>query len=403
MISIREALLIIQNNQPPARTEDIALNEAAGRILAVDVLAPEPSPRYTNSAMDGFALRWADLVDIGTTPAAILTIIGESRAGEPFKGSVGKGQAIRISTGAMLPPTCDTVVRIEDTKVTGDKVVILQARDKRQDIRFMGEEFNKGEVLLQKQTQLFPPQLALLASVGISIIRVYRRPEVVVLVTGSELVAWDDRAAPDQIRDSNTIMLKTSVEMAGGVVTFAGHVEDSMAATISSIDRAMAVGNILLFSGGVSVGRHDHVKAAALSMGFSQLFWKIRQKPGKPLFFARKDDCLLFGLPGNPVSAFMCFSFYVQPLLGNLMGGGFSWRTVRARTNDEIKNHGDRVNFMRVGLYTDDDGATSFRLAGGQGSHMLTSIARADGFIIVDASKTIASKSWLDVYLLPWK
>jgi molybdopterin molybdotransferase len=403
MISIQEALSIIQNNQPPARTEEIALSKAAGRILAADILAPEPSPRYTNSAMDGFALRWEDPDETGKTPAATLTIIGESRAGEPFERPVARGQAIRISTGAMLPPTCDTVVRVEDTEVRGDTVVILKARGKKQDIRFVGEEFEKGEVLLKKHTTLYPPQLALLASVGISEVQVYHRPEVAVLVTGSELVAWDDSAAPDQIRDSNTIMLKTAVELAGGVVTLSGHVEDSKAATVRAIEQAMAAGNILLFSGGVSVGRHDHVKAAAISMGFTQLFWRIRQKPGKPLFFARKDDCLLFGLPGNPVSAFMCFSFYVQPLIGNMLGSGFCWRTVRARTSLDIMNSGDRVNFMRVRLFTDDDGATSFGLTGGQGSHMLTSIAKADGFIIVDPGRTIAAQSWLDVYLLPWK
>jgi molybdopterin molybdotransferase len=403
MIAIQEALSIIQQNQPSSRTESVELSEAAGRILAADMLAPEPSPRYTNSAMDGFALRWEDLNQTGNQPAATLHIIGESRAGEPFLQPVAKGQAIRISTGAMLPPTCDTVVRVEDTTVGGGNVVIQQVRKKKQDIRFMGEEFEKGEVLLQKHTTLYPPQLALLASVGISEVQVYRRPEVAVLVTGSELVAWDDSAAPDQIRDSNTIMLKTAVELAGGVVTLSGHVEDSKAATVIAIEQAMAAGNILLFSGGVSVGRHDHVKAAALSMGFTQLFWRIRQKPGKPLFFARKDDCLLFGLPGNPVSAFMCFSFYVQPLIGNMLGSGFSWRTVRARTPEDIVNPGERVNFMRVRLFTDDDGATSFGLTGGQGSHMLTSIARADGFIIVDARKTIVAQSWLDVYLLPWK
>ena len=138
MISIQEALSIIQHNQPPARTEEVALSEAVGRILAADILAPEPSPRYTNSAMDGFALRWEDLDETGKTPAAILTIIGESRAGEPFIQPVARGQAIRISTGAMLPPTCDTVVRVEDTEVRGDKVVILQAWGKKQDIRFAG-------------------------------------------------------------------------------------------------------------------------------------------------------------------------------------------------------------------------------------------------------------------------
>jgi molybdopterin molybdotransferase len=403
MIAIQEALSIIQRNQPSSRPESVELSEAGGRILAGDILAPEPSPRYTNSAMDGFALRWEDLSQTSTQPAATLHIIGESRAGKSFLQPVAKGQAIRISTGAMLPATCDTVVRVEDTTVEGGNVVIRQVRKKKQDIRFMGEEFEKGEVLLQKHTTLYPPQLALLASVGISEVQVYRRPEVAVLVTGSELVAWDDSAAPDQIRDSNTIMLKTAVELAGGVVTLSAHVEDSKAATVRAIEQVMAAGNILLFSGGVSVGRHDHVKAAALSMGFTQLFWRIRQKPGKPLFFARRDDCLLFGLPGNPVSAFMCFSFYVQPLIGNMLGSGFSWRTVRARTPEDIVNPGERVNFMRVRLFTDDDGATSFGLTGGQGSHMLTSIARADGFIIVDAGKTIAAQSWLDVYLLPWK
>jgi molybdopterin molybdotransferase len=403
VISIQEALTIIQENQPPATVEEINLADAAGRILAADIFAPESSPRYTNSAMDGFAVRWEDVPAPRAGHAATLTLIGESRAGKSFDHIVARGQAIRISTGAMLPASCDTVVRMEDAEVRGDQVKILKVRGKNQDIRFAGEEFAKGDLLLSRKTRLYPPQLALLASVGISVVPVYRRPAVAVLVTGSELVSWHNQAAPDQIRDSNTIMLKTAVELAGGVVTFAEHVEDSMTATVKAIDKAMQVATILLFSGGVSVGRHDHVKAAALSMGFAQLFWRIRQKPGKPLFLARKDDCLLFGLPGNPVSAFMCFSFYVQPLLGNPQGGGFSWRTVKAKTMVDIVNPGDRVNFMRVILFADNDGATAFRLTGGQGSHMLTSIARADGFIIVEAKQTVPAQSWLDVYQLPWK
>jgi molybdopterin molybdotransferase len=403
VILIQEALKIIQENQPAATIEEINLADAAGRILAEDIFAPEPSPRYTNSAMDGFAVRWEDVAGTRDGHAASLALVGESRAGKPFAQTVAKGQTIRISTGAMLPASCDTVVRLEDTEVRGDRVLILQVRGKNQDIRFVGEEFAQGELLLPRKTRLFPPQLALLASVGISGIPVYRRPKVAVLVTGSELVAWDDQAAPDQIRDSNTIMLKTAVELAGGIVTLADHVEDSMAATVKTLDKAMQVGKILLFSGGVSVGRHDHVKEAALSMGFTQLFWRIRQKPGKPLFLARKNDCLLFGLPGNPVSAFMCFSYYVQPLLGNLQGAGFSWRTVKAKTMVDIVNPGNRINFMRVILFEDDNGATAFRLTGGQGSHMLTSIARADGFIIVAAKQTVPAHSWFDVYKLPWK
>ena len=403
MISIQEALSIIEENQPSAAVEEINLADAAGRILAQDIFAPEPSPRYTNSAMDGFALRWEDVAAAREGQAVTLVLIGESRAGKPFAHNVAEGQTIRISTGAMLPPSCDTVVRMEDTEVRGDQVTILRVRGKNQDIRFIGEEFSQGEQLLPQNTRLYPPQLALLASVGISVVPVYRRPAVAVLVTGSELVAWDDQAGPAQIRDSNTIMLKTAVELAGGAVILAEHVEDTMAATVKALAKAMQVGKILLFSGGVSVGRHDHVKAAALSMGFKELFWRIRQKPGKPLFLARKNDCLLFGLPGNPVSAFMCFSFYVQPLLGNLQGRGFSWRTVTARTMVEIVNPGERVNFMRGILFADNDGANAFKLTGGQGSHMLTSIARADGFIIVDAKQTIPAHSWIDVYQLPWK
>ena len=396
LIAIHDALQIIQDNIHQSSLEECQLEETIGKYLAQDVLAPEPSPRYTNSAMDGYALRWQDVMAASPEKPVTLSIVGESQAGNQFQNNVGKNEAVRISTGAVVPKDCDTVVRVEDTREDKDNVHILAVRCQGQDIRYQGEEFQPGDPLLSRGTRITAPRAALLASVGISTVKVFSPCRVAILVTGSELVAVGDAIKDDQIRDSNMIMLIAAIEEAGGRVVKSIRVADDEEETKKAIAETEA--DIILCTGGISVGRHDHVKNAATTIGYSPLFWRIRQKPGKPLFFARKGDSLLFGLPGNPVSAFMCYTHYVRPLISALNGKTFGWPMVSGKATEDIANNGKRTNMIRVKLKWHAHGGYSITHAAKQGSHMLTSLAHADGYIILEPGETLKEGQRIDVY-----
>ena len=396
MISIEEALHITKSNIPDPAVLEYAVEDTAEKYLAEDIYAPEPSPRYTNSAMDGYAVRWEDVSAAASDSPVSLTLVGESRAGTPYSAMVNKGEAVRISTGAMLAAGCDTVVRVEDTQERGNSVNILAAKRQGQDIRYQGEEFQAGALLLRKKTKISAPQAALLVSVGIAKVKANKPCEVAILATGSELITAGESIADHQIRDSNMIMLQTAIQESGGKVVSRFQISDEKQAIVEAISQADA--DIILCTGGVSVGRHDHVKEAAEANGFKQLFWKIRQKPGKPLYFARKGNTLLFGLPGNPVSAFMCFSHYVRPVITALHGLPFGWPTVSGEAADDITNQGKRTNMIRVQLAWRPNGGYWITHTEKQGSHMLTSLSDADGYIILEPGQTLKTGERIDVY-----
>lgn len=401
MISVQEALQILEKNIPPLMEKEVPLEVAHGHFSAEDILAPEPAPRYTNSAMDGFALRYADCSAASKEQPARLRLVGESQAGIPFTGVVGSGEAVRISTGAMLPEGADTVVRVEDTRETGESVDVLAVRSLGQDVRYKGEEFGEGSLLVKGGTRLGARELALLAAVGLHRVTVIWPPQVSLLVTGTELASPDDpEIKPHQIRDSNTTMLASAVRDCGGLLRQTVHVEDSHEDTVAAVRQAVEGGdNIILCSGGVSVGQHDHVKDAAKEVGFDELFWKIRQKPGKPLFVCRRGDTLLFGLPGNPVSAFMCFSNYVRPVLAKLQGTGTISRTAMGRMAEKVENRGKRTNFIRVTVDERPGDLAMVREMERQGSHMLSSIVQADGYIILTPGAFLEAGQLVEVML----
>lgn len=396
ILSIEEALEVIRVNIPKPAVMDCSLEEGIGKYLAEDVNAPEPSPRYTSSAMDGYAVRWQDVLSASPEKPVSLKIIGESQAGTQFDGEVGSAEAIRISTGAVLGKGCDSVVRVEDTVEDGDFVQIKSIRGQGQDVRYLGEEFGQGDLLLDKGTCITAARAALLTSVGLEKVRVFKPCEVALLITGSELVSAGQDIRDDQIRDSNMIMLKAAVEDAGGVVMHCSRVADEQSATQRAISATKA--DIVICSGGISVGRHDHVKKAAVDSEFVPLFWRIRQKPGKPLYFARKENQLLFGLPGNPVSAFMCFIHYVRPLICALNGLPFGWPMASAEAIDDINNRGKRPNMVRVQLNWRRNSGYCIYNAAKQGSHMLTSLAHADGYLILEPGEHLKAGERTDVY-----
>lgn len=395
MISIDEAIEQVKLHIPHSASRTVLVNEALGCYLAADISAPEPSPRYTSSAMDGFGIRYDQSMQTGQQ-AIRLKIIGESAAGKRFNGLVQAGEAVRINTGAVIPDGVDTVIRVEDTSEEGDEVLINVIPKQGQDIRHAGEEFDAETIILNQNTKLSATHLALLSAVGISAVAVYDPCKVSVLVTGSELVSCGDAIAPDQIRDSNMIMIAAAIREAGGEVLETIRVEDDAAATEKAIGQAK--GAIIICTGGISVGPHDHVKGSAHAVGFKEIFWRIRQKPGKPLFFGRRGKQLFFGLPGNPVSAFMCFIHYVKPLIGAINGFPFGWPIISAKTEAVIENRGKRPTMVRVQLKWKEGIGYSITSAEKQGSHMLTSITESDGYIILDAGEKIETGNRCEVH-----
>lgn len=401
MISIDEAVGAVKKNLPGPGVETVAPDEALHRRIAVDFAAPEPSPRFDNSAMDGFAVRWEDVCGAAEDNPVELEVAGESRAGTPFAGTVGPGQAVRISTGAMMPQGADTVVRVEDTVAGGKGVRIVAVRKKGQDVRYAGEEYRAGDVLIKRGTWLAARHLALLAAAGVAGIEVFARPRVALLVTGSELVsAGEGEPGPGQIRDSNRLMLAAAVAEAGGEVVHQGRVRDDLDATTAAIETAMAARpEVIVCAGGVSVGPHDHVRAASVAAGFSEIFWRVRQKPGKPLFLAGSGKTLLFGLPGNPVSAYVCFQHYIKPALSVLGGGEWGWRRMFCVCGGPMENRGRRPNFARVRIEEGGEGPPRAFPLGRQGSHMLTSIAAADGYVHLGPGEVMETGDAVEVFV----
>ncbi len=401
MVSVDEAAGILSENLPPLRTREKALAECHLHTVAREIRAPEPSPRYTGSAMDGFAIRWRDVRGTTTRDPVSLSIVGESRAGIPFNGAVGAGEAVRISTGAMLPEGADTVVRMEDTEENGGVVRIFAVRSQGQDVRFIGEEFQPGEILIARGTRLTAREMALLTSVGIAEVTVCDPPSVSILVTGTELSGADrNDISHYQIRDSNSVMLHRAVRETGARTCSSYRVPDDLEATAQTIGSAFKDGaDLILCSGGVSVGRHDHVKEAARRAGFRKLFWKVRQKPGKPLFAARKEKTLLLGLPGNPVSAYICFIHYVRPLIMGLSGRPMERSWIAAKSRERIVNRGQRTNFLRVKIERRPGEIPELCGVPKQKSHMLGSIVNADGYVILQPGESLEPECPVQVIL----
>lgn len=398
MISIDEAKKIINDNTPQSRIILKDIRNCSGYVIAEDIFSPESSPAYTNSAMDGIAVQWQDVEPVQSGEKITLSIVGESSAGNPFNGKGIAGAAIRISTGAMMHNDFDTVVPIEDVEVNEGRVEILGVKKKNQHVRFEGEEFKSGDLLIKKVTNITSAQISILAQIGMADIKVYDRARVAVVVTGSELVNYHQPAKPHQIRDSNSVMLAAAVEESGATVVSTGLVKDDLESTVEAIRGVSENCDIIIFSGGVSVGPHDYVKKAAEIEGFVPHFWKVNQKPGKPLFFASSGNKIFFGLPGNPVSAFMCFKVYIEPVLIKFSGRPVNSKSVIAKITEQINNKGPRAQMIRVKISNINTNPILMP-ALNQGSHMLLSITESDGYIIVEPHSTLSEGDVVNVNL----
>lgn len=375
-LSIDDARAAVLLAAAPLAAQDVAVGEALGRVLAADVVAAADVPGFANSAMDGFAVR--------SGPARrTLRIVGESSAGAPSDVAVGEGEAARISTGAQLPAGADAVLQVELTTVDGDRVTLEQEVVPGLNVRGPGEDLRAGATVLRGGMILGPIELGLAVAAGRAALACARRPAVAVLATGDELVAPGAPLAPGQLHDSNAITLAAMATQAGANVVLSAHVADDAAATREAIARAIEVADVVVLSGGVSVGPHDHVKPALSALGVREEFWRVALRPGAPTWFGTtRGPTLVFGLPGNPVSAVVTFLLFVRPALARLQGAPGPPPRVQATLGDPLARRSERDECVRVRLL--DGVAWS---TGPQGSHQLSSMLGADGLALVPAGE----------------
>jgi molybdopterin molybdotransferase len=360
--------------------EAVPAAEARGRVLSEAVVADLELPPFDSSAMDGFALVAGD--------AGELPVIGESQAGRPFEGRVEPGQAVRISTGAVVPDGADAVVPIERVEARDGVVVVPDTRTGT-NVRRAGEDVRRGEVVVGAGSLLGPAEIGMLAALGRVDARCARRPRVAIVATGDELVPAGRPLGPGQIHDSNAAALRALAEQAGAEVIGHWRTGDDLAATVADLGDALDSADVLCISGGVSVGPHDHVKPALHEIGFDELIWRVRLKPGKPFWFGIRDSGderrYAFGLPGNPVSAIVTFQLFVGPALLALQGGDPAATRSSALLDGPIEANPDRDQAVRCRLRMADDGWHALP-TGPQGSHVLSSMIGAAALAIVPAS-----------------
>jgi molybdopterin molybdotransferase len=392
LISPPEATRLVLERVEPLGAERIPLTESLRRVLAEDVVAADDVPPFDSSAMDGFAVRAADTRGAGAARPVELTLTGESRAGAPAARGPGPGEAIRISTGALVPDGADAIVRVEDTSEHNGTVEVRVEVPPGKEIRRAGEDVRAGELVLARGRRLGPAELGVAASAGAGELGCARRPRVAVLGTGDELVAPGGALGPGQIRNTNGYAVPAQVVEAGALAAQVVTVPDDYDATLRAIEDALS-NDVVVVTGGVSVGPHDHVKPALEALGVEQVFWGVALRPGKPTWFGVKDGSLVFGLPGNPVSAMVTFHLFVRPALAALMGAALEERRTTAVLDEDYAKRPGRAHVVRCRLDHRDDG-WHVRPTKAQGSHVLTSMldAEALGYLDVDAGDVRAGE-----------
>lgn len=370
----------------PLGSEEVPLRESLGRVLARDVTAPRALPPWDNASMDGFAVRAADVAGASAASPARLRVIETIAAGSRGTRALGAGEASRIMTGAPIPEGADSVVRVEDTSSDGDMVAIRDDRDASMNIRRRGEDVTAGAVVVSAGTSIGPAQLGVLASVGRTVAPVHRRPRVAILATGDELVMLDDFdrvLAGDRIVSSNSYALEAAVAEAGGEAVSLGIAPDDPAALAERLRAAQGC-DLIVTSGGVSVGDFDYTRRVVTELGGTLSLWRVTMRPGAPLGFGSLFGVPWIGLPGNPVSALVTFELFGRPVLRRLSGASLLHRrTIPVVLDDHIRLRAPLTHFLRCHLADGDDGRVHARLTGEQSSGMLTSMSAADALLIV--------------------
>jgi len=381
MIQVQEALDKILCQIQFKGVETVPLDQALGRVLTEDVVSCINNPPLDNSAMDGYAVIAKDIESATPENPVKLEVVEEIAAGYTSKGTLKPGQTMRIMTGAPIPPGADAVLMQEDTQKDGDSILCLDKADVEENIREAGEDVKIGESVLKKGTTLSPAHIGMLAVIGRSQIAVSQRPTVSILSTGDEILELDETPQGPQIFNSNGHMLAAQIKSAGGIPVYLGIAMDTEKDLMEKFEWALKA-DIVVSSGGVSVGDYDLVKSSLQKMGQDMLFWKVAMKPGKPLAFGRIGKTPIFGLPGNPVSSFVSFEQFVRPSLRKVLGcSDLSHKTVQAKLTRTINKKPGRLHFLSS-IVSWADGEYTVTPAGEQGSGILKSAANANGLLI---------------------
>jgi molybdopterin molybdotransferase len=384
MLSVEEAQARVLAEISIGPAEPASFHELLGRVLREDIIATRDLPPADNSAMDGYAVRAHDLHDVPVR----LPVTDDIAAGHPTSRVLDPGTAMRIMTGAFVPDGADTVVQVELTDGGMDAVTIEKALARGANIRRRGEDMRAGDVVIGSGVRIGPAEMAVLASVGKQAVSVGRRPRVAILSTGDELVESHEQLAPGKIFNTNGPLLAALVREVGAEPRELAIVRDSKEATIEAFEIALRA-DFVLSTGGVSVGAYDFVKEALEALGAETKFWRVAMKPGKPVVLSRWRDRLIFGLPGNPASAFVSFHLFAAPALRKAMGQERDLfpPLVHARLESSLRSIGDRRVYFRVSV-TACDGELHAKPLASQGSGSLTSMIGANGLAIVEPGVT---------------
>jgi len=368
---------------PLTKHESIRLCNALHRTLATDIQSPMNVPPHDYSAMDGYAVRHEDL----TSAPTVLKVVGSAFAGHPFSGRVGAGECVRIMTGALIPEGCDSVVMQEHVQASGSSVEIGEGHRRGQNIRLIGEDIAQNSTVLTKGQIIRPAEMGLLASLGFSDVTVYQKLKVALFSTGDELQEPGTQLAPGKIYNSNRYSLLGMLNELGVEIVDMGTIRDDKASLKEALLDAASRTDAIITSGGVSVGEADYIKQLLTEIG-EVVFWKIAMKPGKPLAYGKIGTCHFFGLPGNPVAVMVTFQQFVRDALRILMGQQPRLTIeFQATCTSPIRKVPGRTEFQRGILSKDTDGSWTVRTTGAQCSGILSSMSKANSYIVLPASQ----------------
>ena len=377
------------------KTDDVAIRSALGRVLAKDIHSPINVPSHTNSAMDGYAIRGQDLP---TDAIKEFKLVGTALAGKPWKGKVEENECVRIMTGAVMPTASDTVIMQEHIERNDDIIRIGADQKSGQNVRQAGEDLETGQLVLSAGKSLNPSDLGLIASLGIGEVSTTKKLLVAFFSTGDELRSIGEPLGEGEIYDSNRYTLFGMLERLGVEIIDMGVIKDSRNAVRDAFHEASKIADVVISSGGVSVGEADYVKEILEELGQVN-FWKVAMKPGRPLTFGKVGNANFFGLPGNPVSVMVTFYQFVQPALRKMMGESqMKPLTIKARSTSRLRKRPGRTEFQRGILETSENGELVVHKTGQQGSGILRSMSEANCFIILsNESSGIEVDSVVDV------
>ncbi len=382
MISLEQAREKVLDRAKPLAPEEVELLFSWRRVLAADIYAGHNVPPVDNSAMDGYAVRSVDLKDAGPDTPVRLKVVGEVAAGSAYTAVLGAGEAVSIMTGSPIPKGADAIVPVEYTNQAENRVSLYLRPHPGDHIRQAGEDLKQGNLILQKGQTIAAAQLGILASLGISRVKVVKRPRIAILATGSELQALGASAQENHIYNSNSYTLTAQALDAGGEPLNLGIAADDIAELEQILAKTQDC-QILITSGGVSMGKYDLMQEVLKGLGMELVFWKVAIKPGKPILFGRWDEKLVFGLPGNPVASMVTFEEFIRPTIYKMLGKKQILPDyIEAISTEDIKKKLGRKHLLRVSL-TLKEGRFYATTTGQQGSGMLSSMSGADGLMII--------------------